>query len=106
MGAKRIWLLPAVILLSAAFSSCTGKAADQKMYEEIMATMSAEKAKKFFQEFPQSRYRERLVQEMIGWCRQEKSKECYELILDALPKDHSQYGEIRSYYQEHFKKKR
>lgn len=102
---KRALILSAIVLINIALSSSCGKPADQKMYEEVIATMSAEKAKKFFNNFPQSKYRDRLVNEMIGWCKEEKTKECYELILEALPKEHPGYGEMISYYQEHFGKK-
>jgi hypothetical protein len=104
MDWKRALLLSAIALINIALASCSGKPADQKMYEEIIATMSAEKAKKFFYSFPQSPYRDRLVNEMIDWCKEEKTKECYKLILEALPKEHPKYGATVSYYQGQFGK--
>jgi hypothetical protein len=79
-----------------------GKPADQKAYEEILATMSMEKAKGFFDNYPESQYRDKLISEIIGWCQNENTDECYKIAIDTLPKDHPQYNKIIIYYNEHF----
>ncbi len=86
-------------------SSCS-KPPDQKAYEDIVATMSMEKAKKFFDNYPHSLYRDRLVDEIIKWCKHEETEECYKMILDTLPKDHPRYREVFAYYERHFGDKR
>ena len=82
-------------------SNC-GKPPDQKAYEEILATMSMEKAKRFFDNYPKSQYRDKLINEIIVWCQQENTDECYKIAIDTLPKDHPQYNKIISYYKKHF----
>lgn len=79
-----------------------GKPPDQKAYEEILATMSMEKAKRFFVNYPESPYKDKLIHEMIVWCQQENTEESYKMVIDALPKDHPRYNEIMVFYQKHF----
>lgn len=81
--------------------SCS-KPPDQKAYEEIVATMSMEKAKRFFDNYPQSKYRDKLVNEIIDWCKYEQTEECYNLILKTLPVAHPRYTELVAYYKKHF----
>ncbi len=64
--------------------------------------MSMEKAKKFFDQYPQSQYRDKLVNEIIAWCAQEDKEECYKLVTETLPKDHPRYKEVIAYYEKHF----
>lgn len=83
-----------------------GKPSDQKAYEEVIGTMSMGKAKSFFDKYRQSPYRDKLVDEIIGWCKQEDTEECYGMILKTLPKEHPGYRETAAYYEKHFGKKR
>ncbi len=94
------------LLVSLSLISGCGKPSDQKAYEEVVATMSMEKAKRFFDSYPKSRYRDRLVNEIIEWCKQEETKECYKLIVDTLPKDHPQYQGVVAYYESKFGEKK
>ena len=95
-------LLPFSVFL---ISSC-GKPADQKAYQEFVATMSMEKAKKFFDTYQQSGYRDKVVNDIIEWCNQEGTEDCYKLAMDVIPKNHPRYGELISYYETHFANKR
>jgi hypothetical protein len=79
------------------------KPSDKKAYEEVVATMSINKAKLFFADYPQSPYREKLVDNLIEWCRMEKTKECYQMILECLPRESRPYQEVESYYKTHFR---
>jgi hypothetical protein len=92
-------------LVSMLFFSCS-KPPDQKAYEEIVATMSMEKAKRFFDNYPQSQYRDKLVNEIIDWCKHEETEEGYKLALEALPKNHLRYKEVVAYYEKHFVNKK
>lgn len=79
------------------------KPSDQKAYNEVIATMSMEKAKHFFYDYPDSRFKDILVNQIVEWCQQEKNEECYKIILETIPKDHVKYKELSSYYNEQFK---
>ena len=76
---------------------------DQKAYNEVIATMSMEKARHFFYDYPNSRLKDILVNQIIEWCKQEKTEECYKIILETIPKDHRKYIELSNYYNAHFK---
>jgi hypothetical protein len=75
---------------------------DYKAYQAVIATMSMEKAKRFFHEHSNSHYKDMLVNEIIEWCNQEKTEECYRIILDAIPRDHPRFEQLSNYYHEHF----
>ena len=93
-----------IVLVGLFFILRDGKPSDQQAYEEVVATMSMEKAKRFFDEYPHSEFRDKLIGEIIGWCKREETEECYRMILDAIPKDHIQYSEVSSYYEKHYQK--
>lgn len=86
-------------------ASC-GKPSEEKAYEEVISTMSIEKAKQFFMYYPQGKYRDRLVNELIGWCKQEETAVCYKMILEAIPKDHPKYKDTLVYYEKHSEEKK
>jgi hypothetical protein len=96
------------ILGLVAISSLSGcsKSPDQKAYEEIVATMSMEKAKKFFDNYPQSPYRDKLVNEMIEWSKNEETESGFRIIMEALPKDHPRYKEVVANYEKRFGEKK
>ncbi len=75
---------------------------DKKAYEEILNTMSMNKAKRFFDRYPQSKYKDQLITKIIGWCKQENTEECYRMILDTIPKNDKQYEAMFFYYERHF----
>ena len=93
-----------IVLAALFFILRDGKPSDQQAYEEVVATMSMEKAKRFFDEYPHSEFRDKLIGEIIGWCKKEETEECYRMILDAIPKDHVRYREVSSYYEKQYRK--
>ncbi len=88
-------LLPVLLALSAVFAACA-KSPDRRAYDEVAATMSLHKAKQFFERYPRSPYRDRLVDDIIEWCRREETPECWRMARDVVPADHPRYGEVTS----------
>lgn len=78
------------------------QSADQEAYREVIATMSLEKAQRFFETFPESQYRDKLVSEIIGWCRAEETQECYEMIIATLPRDHPGHVQVIQLYESEY----
>jgi len=98
----RLLLALILVLLSILLILSYGKPADQKAYEEIVATKSMEKAKTFFNNYPQTRYKDKLVNEIIEWCKQEGTESCYRMAIEVLPRDHPRHEELIKYYEKHF----
>lgn len=98
----RLTIIFLVVFMGMLSISNCGKTADQKAYEEILATMSMENAKRFFENYPESRYRDKLIDQITIWCQQENTEECYKMAVNTLPKDHPQYKKIVTHYEKHF----
>ena len=75
---------------------------DQRAYEEVLATLSMAKAKQFCAEHQGSPYASRLGEDLVAWCYHENTRDCFELVLMALPREHSRRAEVMAYYRSHF----
>ncbi len=100
IGPTRL-LLAAVLGFCAILSAC-GKSPDRRAYDDAVATMSLQRARQFFERYPDSPYRDRLVDDVIGWCRREEAAECWKMIRDVVPADHPRYPEVAAECRRHF----
>ena len=85
----------------ASFLACLvacAKPSDQEAYEEVVASMSLVKAKRFFADYPKSPYQDRLADQIIEWCGQEPTEEILRGALEALPKNHPRSKDIEDIY--------
>ncbi len=98
------FLLPAVLGLCAILAAC-GKSPDRRAYDDVVATMSLQKARQFFERYPGSPYRDRLVDDIIEWCRRDGTEECSKMILGVIPRDHPRYQEVVSDHERRFKRR-
>lgn len=84
-----------------ALVTACGTPADQRAYEQVIATMSMQKAAEFFKRFPRSGNRDSLVEEIVG-CREDDTPECYRLVMATIPKEHARYRDVVAQYERRF----
>jgi len=81
--------------------SCS-KATDKTSFEEVLATKSLERADEFFMNYPESAFKDRLVNEIINWCKEGANEELVRQAIEVIPENHPQYKELVSYYEKRF----
>jgi len=104
MGKKALAILIALLVFAilTVFFLEFRNAPDKEAYEDILNTMSLNKAKRFFARYPQSKYKHLLIAELIAWCRREDTEECYRMMLDVIPNNDKRAGSRFSYYDKSF----
>jgi len=101
-GLILIYFFLFAVLFGSNFLFGCGKSNEQAAYEEVIATMSMQKAKLFFDRYPGGIYREKLVNFIIEWANKEQTEESYKLALYALPRDHPKYKITVEYFERNF----
>jgi hypothetical protein len=96
------FLVAAIFFVSVAVINIFCISSDKNSFEEVLSTMSLDKARSFFINHPNSPYKDELVKELIKWCDQENTKECYEMILSVIPENHVCYQGLLNGYKQNF----
>ena len=84
----------ALIVISSINCNC-GKPSDKQAYEEVLGTFSAEKAKQFFQKYPESPYVNQLVDDFFLICQSDNTGQCCRMILPEIPEKQSRFIEFK-----------
>ena len=74
-------------LLIVSLAAC-GRVRETRAYQEVLKNKSLAAAGNFFERYPESRYTDSLVEQLVQWCREEDSLELSRIVLDILPADH------------------
>jgi hypothetical protein len=96
------FFVSAIFFVSVAVTNIFCISSDKNSFEDVLSTLSLDKARRFFINHPNSPYKDEIVKELIKWCDQENTKECYEMILSVIPENHVSYQGLLNRYKQNF----
>jgi hypothetical protein len=102
---RKIFLV-IIIFLFSLMSLFYCKQSDKHAYEEVLSTLSLQKAKQFFENYPESPYIDQLITRIMALCAKEDTKQCCSMVIEVIPLKHGRREEFKKLCEKQSMKKR